>query len=444
MNLPKIDLSEAIATLLARGEPLSAAQLAAATGKSASSISLAVKALGDRVHRIGAARSTRYALKQDVLGLQPQQRLSWEDSEGIQHNWGDLMFLHANWLHTRSPHQEWLTHHVLPWFLTSIRARGFLGRSYARIRPDLPSDPDQWSLAQILYIAAQYQTDPPGAFSISPLEGRIIDEVDTSAEQRLKQYDQRSQQIGSSLPAASSAGGEQPKFLSEYSHGDGWRQCIVKFTPPHGTPFGQRWRALLMLERLALQTLSEHRIAAASTHLLHSAQRTYLESVRFDRIGMHGKQHVVAIAALHDEFVQGNWKNWVHTSEALAKQGMITPEELAQIASIHAFGHYIGNTDMHSGNLSFFVDDIIAPKIRLAPVYDMLPMMWKPDVYQGALSDSPVRQQLMPAGFAQEQAHAREWAVEFWEQAATLDIGADLQAASLESARRLQTNFADV
>jgi hypothetical protein len=442
MNLPKIDLSEAVATLLARGEPLTAAQLAAATGKSPSSISLAIKALGDRVHRIGAARSTRYALKQDILGLQPQQRLCWEDSEGKQHDWGELIFLHANRLHTRSPNQDWLTHQVLPWFLTPMRARGFLGRSYARIRPDFPSDPEQWSLAQILYIAAQYQTDPPGAFSISPLAGRIVDEVGTPTAQRLEQYDLRAKQIGSTLPAASSAGGEQPKFLSEYSHAQGWRHCIVKFTPPHGTPFGQRWRALLMLERLALHTLSEYRIDVASTYLLQSAQRTYLESVRFDRIGKPGKQHVVAIQALHDEFVKSSWVNWVTTCEALATQGLITAQELSQVATIFSFGHYIGNTDMHSGNLSFFVDDINTPRLRLAPVYDMLPMMWKPDIYQGALSDSPVRPQLMPAGFAQEQECARAWAIEFWEQAAKLDIGTDLQAASVESARRLKTNFA--
>jgi HipA-like C-terminal domain len=444
MNLPKIDLSEAVATLLARGEPLTAAQLAAATGKSPSSISLAIKALGDRVHRIGAARSTRYALKQDILGLQAQQRLCWEDGVGMQHDWGELIFLHADRLHTRSPNQDWLTHGVLPWFLTPMRARGFLGRGYTRIRPDFPSDPENWSLAQILYIAAQYQTDPPGAFSISPLEGRIVDEVGTSIAQRLEQYDVSAKQIGSTLPAASSAGGEQPKFLSEYSHAQGWRHCIVKFTPPHGTPFGQRWQALLMLERLALQTLSEHQIAAATTQLLQSAQRCYLESVRFDRIGVSGKQHVVAIQALHDEFVKSSWVNWVTTCEALATQGLITTQELSQVATIFSFGHYIGNTDMHSGNLSFFVDDIITPRLRLAPVYDMLPMMWKPDIYQGALSDSPVRPQLMPAGFAQEQELARQWAIEFWEQATTLDIGADLQAASAESAQRLKTNFVDL
>ena len=69
---------------------------------------------------------------------------------------------------------------------------------------------------------------------------------------------------------------------------------------------------MLILEELALRTLTSHGLDAAPTQVLHSTQRTYLESLRFDRIGMEGKQHVMAIAALHDEFVGSPWQNWVH------------------------------------------------------------------------------------------------------------------------------------
>lgn len=445
MNLSKIDLSEAVAVLLARGEPLTAAQLCAATGKSQPSISGALKQLGERVYRIGAARSTRYALKADILGLPATQTLGFTDVSGHAQACGSLTHLQHHQTHTKTHGGEWLTSlGRLPWFLTPLRPQGFLGRQYARVRPDFPQNPDDWGLAQTLYIITQHAHNAPGAFALGEInQGRLVDEVSAVVADRLVQYDMRATHAGQTLPAGSSAGGEQPKFLSEYAGTHSWQHCIVKFTPPHGTPFGKRWQALLTLEQLALQTLSAHHIAVASTSLLHSAQRTYLESIRFDRIGIEGKQHVVAIAALHDEFVKGNWTNWVTTCEALAKQGLITVQELRQIAAIFAFGHYIGNTDMHSGNLSFFVDDVITPKIRLAPVYDMLPMMWRPDPHYG-LSDSPVRQQFMPAGFAAEQTQARQWAIEFWEQAARLDIGADLQAASLESARRLKTNFADI
>ncbi len=445
MNLPKIDLHEAVAALLARGEPLSAAQLAAATGKSQSSISLALGKLGERVHRMGAARSTRYALKKDILGLAAEQPIVFTGLSGQMEDWGLLTHLHGSHVfaapllgHSIGPAAR------LPWFLTPLRPQGFLGRQYARLRPDFPPDPEQWNLTQILYMVTQYAHNAPGAFDLGSPMGRLIDEVSPQTAQRLAQYDTRAIQVSHNLPAGSSAGGEQPKFMSEYSTNQGRQHCIVKYTPPHATPFGNRWRALLLLEKLALRTLSAHLVKAATTQILHSNQRTYLESRRFDRVDIKGKQHVVTIAAVHDEFVGGPWQSWVHTSTALAQKGLITPHELQQVVRIFAFGHYIGNTDMHSGNLSFFVDDVITPKIRLAPAYDMLPMMWRPDIHQGALSDSPVRPQLMPSGFAQAQDEARNWAIEFWEQAQQLDIGADLQIAAKESVRRLKINFADV
>ena len=441
----KIGLHEAVATLLARGEPLSNAQLAAATGKSQSSISLALGKLGERVHRIGAARSTRYGLKKNILELPAQQPIIFTNSAGHMKNWGVLTHLHNAYVACATPEGDRFgPSAALPWFLTPLRPQGFLGRQYASYRQDFPSDPDQWSLTQIVYMAARHAHNAPGAFDLGSPGGRLIDEVSPHLAERLLQYDTRAVQVSHSLPAGSSAGGEQPKFLTEHSAGEGWQHCIVKYTPPHGTPFGDRWRVLLLLEELALRTLSLHGVDTAPTQVLHSTERTYLESERFDRIGMHGKHHVVAIAAVHDEFVGGPWQNWVHTAAALAQKGLITPHELQQVARIFAFGHYIGNTDMHSGNLSFYVDDVIAPKIRLAPVYDMLPMMWRPDIHQGALSDSPVRQQLMPLGFAEQQEEARSWAIEFWEQAGQFDIGADLRDAAKQSTLRLQTRFTTI
>ena len=442
MNLSKIDLSEALAALLARGEPLTAAQLAAATGKSQPSISLALGKLGERVHRMWAARKTRYALKKDILGLPTEQDLIWNgpDAAGnMPWQWGRITYLHGDYLHVRSGHREWLSQGKLPWFLTPLRPQGFLGRDLARANPSFPANPEQWSLAQILHSAIDHVHDPSGAFFFNVLETSRWSASERETEVGAH-YDSLAQHIGSGLPTGSSAGGEQPKFV--VNRGAAGR-FIVKFTPPRGTPFGERWHALLSLEKLALDTLQKHGIASAHSELIQTIQRSYLQSARFDRGAQHSMQHLVAIAAIHDEFVGGSWDNWVHTSEALAKKGMITQQELQQIVRIFAFGHYIGNTDMHSGNLSFYVDDVITPKIRLAPVYDMLPMMWRPDIHQGSLSDGPVRQQFIAPGFEQEKVQARTWAIEFWHQAQQLDIGAELQAAAKESARRLSTNFAE-
>jgi HipA-like C-terminal domain len=441
MNLSKIGLPESLTTLLARGEPLTAAQLATATGKSQPSISLALGKLGERVHRMGAARNTRYALKQDILGLPAEHELIWNgpDATGsMPWQWGRMTYLNGNYLHVRSGQREWLTQGKLPWFLTPLRPQGFLGRDLARANPSFPANPEQWSLAQILHSAIHQVRDPSGAFFFNGVETASWRAPEDAADLGAH-YDSLAQQIGSGLPTGSSAGGEQPKFaVNRRAAG----RFIVKFTPPRGTPFGERWHALLCLEKLALDTLQSHGITSARSELIQTRQRSYLQSARFDRGEQHSMHHVVAIAAIHDEFVGGAWHNWLHTSEALTKKGLIMQDELRDIARIFAFGHYIGNTDMHSGNLSFFVDDVVAPKIRLAPVYDMLPMMWRPDIHQGSLSDGPVRQQFMAPSFEQEKNEARAWAIEFWTQAQQLDLGAKLQAAAQESAHRLKTNFA--
>jgi hypothetical protein len=445
MNPLKISLVEQVASLLARGEPMTAAELRAATGKSQPSISLAIQALGDRVCKIGAARSTRYALGQDILGLSQQQAIYWEDPSGETRLFGTLDFIRGQRVCAKlTDGSTFLSQpDALPWFLTPLRPQGFLGRQLTRLRPDFPADPDDWALDQVLFMAVSHIRESVGAIFLGQPEGRIVEEVAQDRPARLRDYEARVGAVQQSLPAGSSAGGEQPKFTAEFAEHQIWQHVIVKFSPPHGTPFGDRWDALLQLEALALSVLQSHDLAVAKATALHGQQRTYLESIRFDRIGIEGKRHVVAIAALHDEFTPGTKQHWVHTAQGLHAKKLITKEELRTIATIHAFGHYIGNTDMHFGNLSFFVDDVIKPKIRLAPVYDMLPMMWRPDPHAG-LTDSPVRPQPMPAGFAAEQEQAREWAIEFWEQAAQLDIGADLQAAAQESARRLKSSFAQL
>jgi hypothetical protein len=443
MNLPKIDLSEAVAALLARGEPLTAAQLAASTGKSISSISLAIKALGERVQRMGAARSSRYALKKDILGLPATQTLVWTKEDGLQTGIGSITYLSGErFLIELGANQHLTPANQLPWYLRPLKPQGYLGRNLMRGRLDMPQDPEQLNAVQTLYLNGAGLTDPPGAISVGePTLRGYPPEGSGTLAMRLEHMEyMASSEVNLSM-AKSSAGGEQPKFVAFWAEGQN-RQQLVKFTPPLGTPFGERWKALLKLEHLAQTLLCEMEIESAHTQCFEGEKRFFLSSQRFDRIGMYGKRHVVAISALHEEFTPGRLVNWVHTAEGLHAKKLITEDELRTIAAIHAFGHYIGNTDMHFGNLSFFVDDIITPKIRLAPVYDMLPMMWRPDPHNG-LSDSPVRQQHMPAGYATEQAQAREWAIEFWEQATLLDIGPDLQAAAMESARRLKNNFAD-
>jgi hypothetical protein len=88
------------------------------------------------------------------------------------------------------------------------------------------------------------------------------------------------------------------------------------------------------------------------------------------------------------------------------------------VARLHAFGELIGNTDMHGGNLAFWLNDELP--LTLAPVYDMLPMAWAPGP-QGEI----VERRFAPApplpGDEENWRIASDWAAEFWGLAAESD-----------------------
>jgi len=428
MNASNFALTDHLRAVLAQGGTLTAQQLQNATGMSQPSISLALAKLGTEVCKLGAARSTRYALTQPILGLLARQKLTWTTPDGELQTFGSLNFLHSGQVHVRT--QQGLDFlgrsGQLPWFLQTLRPQGFLGRQLTRLRPDFPADPDHWRTEQVLYMAINHAVDPPGALHLGDTTGRFMVEAPrrasaTSLVDAAAQFDAMARTINETLPAASSAGGEQPKFVTKIDAPDGQhKHLIVKFSPPRGTPFGERWHDLLHLEHLALAVLADNGVAVVATHIVESRERTYLASERFDRIGRAGKRHVVAAAAVHDEFVKAPRQHWVASCEALAAQKLLAPAHVKTVASTYLFGQYIGNTDMHFGNLSFFVDDVMKPAFVPSPVYDMLPMMWRPGVHSGELDAAPVRPQPQPAGYAPQAVQARAWARTYWERAASM------------------------
>lgn len=449
MNAPAIALTEHLRALLTQGDLFTAQQLQAATGKSQPSISLALNKLGAEVCKLGAARSTRYALTQPILGLPAQQGLTWTTPDGHMHSFGDLTFLQDGQVYVRCEMDDvkgadWLSPPgQLPWFLQTLRPQGFLGRQLTRLRPDFPADPDTWRTEQVLYMAINHAGDPPGALNLGATMGRFVPEAPSGVADQAAHFDTLARTVSQTLPAASSAGGEQPKFVTEIDTPDGQHQhLIVKFSPPRGTPFGERWHDLLHLEHLALTVLAESGVAVARAHIVESSERTYLASERFDRIGLEGKRHVVAASAVHDAFVPAPRQHWVATCEALVAQKRLTQAHVNTVASTYLFGQYIGNTDMHFGNLSFFVDNVLQPALAPTPVYDMLPMVWRPGVHSGELDARPVQPQAQPAGYAALADQVRTWAITYWERAASLTaLSPALRAASGENARRLQRSL---
>lgn len=370
---------------------------------------------------LGRQRSARYALAQPLLGLPGQQPLHWTDEAGIRHLWGQMTHLGDERLHLQADGIDITTSGRLPWPLAPLRLQGFLGRLWARSAQAAGYDanPERWRIDQLLALLLRQVHDLPGAITLGDapaLPQPMLPTAPADPKALPAFLDAQAEAVASTLPAGSSAGGEQAKFLCAGSSGQvPW---LVKFSPPLDTPFGERWSVLLQAEALALQVLAEHGVPVAATRLVTSGRRTHLISTRFDRIGAAGARHVVPLDAVHDAFVPGPRRDWAATCQALAQQRRLPTEAAAQARALLQFGRLIGNSDMHFGNLSLVVAnpaDAARGRFSLAPVYDMLPMRWRPDVQSGALNWLPFTPE--PADLASP---ARPVALQFWRRAADL------------------------
>lgn len=176
-------------------------------------------------------------------------------------------------------------------------------------------------------------------------------------------------------PVGSSAGGEQPKFTTLIKK-PAFAHVIVKFTALDNNSITQRWASLLQAEYLASKVLKNAGFASANSEFLEINNQYFLEVEGFDRVGILGRLGLISLAAVDSEFVGQADATWSIQAIELQKQGLISAEDAETMQKLEAFGRMIGNADMHLGNLSFFHEQTI--NLRLAPVYDMLPMLFAP------------------------------------------------------------------
>ena len=412
-----------------------AAQLSQATGKSQATISRMLREVDAQIVRIGRGRSARYAMPESILGLPAQLPLYWG-----QQPWGTLTFMAGNRLHVSAGKVDIVCQGELPWFLDHLRLQGFIGRAWAE-RLGFDANTERWSLAQMLFANGQHAIDVPGAISAGSMAADLVKTVSTGIHAKRAAYDGFATDINLTLPAGSSAGGEQPKFF--VLEGDGRslpaKRLIVKFSPPRGTPFGERWHDLLCAEAIALNTLRNHQLPAAESRLVHTGRRTFLESTRFDRLDAHQKIHAVPLSAIHRGFVHGPQRNWADTCAALVTQRRLSPEDAHQVRVLLEYGRLIGNTDMHFGNLSLFAPDVSsAARFTLAPAYDMLPMCYRPAMHRDELGYTPVAPTLAMPGFESAWRTARTMALEFWRAVADAElISATLRDAATNTANNI-------
>lgn len=408
MNARQDSLQALILAALAERGLASSLELQQLSSKSQPTLSRALRALGPALVQLGQGKRARYGLPALIRGLPAQQALWWTDAEGKVRRWGTLTSLSGGRVHVHAEGIDEVTRDQLPWYLSPLRAQGFLGRARGKAI-GLNGDPDQWDLEQVLYAALRVD-DAPGAISLGEVQGELFPDMPSDSLLRGAQYDSLAADVSLTLPAGSSAGGEQAKFLTRLATGE---HVLVKFTPPRGTPFGERWHDLLHAEALALQLLGEQGHPVAAARLLETPTRTYLESTRFDRLGRHGRRHAVALDAVHAAFVPGTRQHWAATCDALVLQRRLSESDAALARTWWAFGRLINNTDMHFGNLSLWADDPAKAVFSLAPLYDMLPMRWRPDSYTGLGDYTPFE----PASLS--HAPAVDLARQFWQRLAS-------------------------
>jgi hypothetical protein len=148
---------------------------------------------------------------------------------------------------------------------------------------------------------------------------------------------------------------------------------LVKFAARGGATdvVARRWCDLLILEGVALDVVGSRGISAARTNVFETPSHWFLESERFDRVGVRGRRGVLSLAALHDDPADP----WARAATSLREAGRLTDEDARRLRWLDAFGALIGNTDRHQYNILFFTEEGIP---RLAPAFDQVSMLYAP------------------------------------------------------------------
>ncbi len=424
--MPVTELPDLMAAFRQLGGTATGPQLQTRLGISQPSVSrLLAPLLADgTLVAVGAARARRYLLPREVPGVGGQVVIHAVQADGSVQFFGTLYPLAGDgfWMEEADrEHGHSARHDSLPWFLYDMRPQGFLGRGFVQSHPtlQLPANLSHWSDDHILKALVNAGEDQPGNLLVgatafdrfhtlpAPLRGAAPVVTDPTT-----QYPALALQALDQTAVGSSAGGEQPKFSAVR---DG-QAVLVKFSPADDSAASQRWRDLLVCEGLALQTLTAAGIDAAHTVIEQAAGRVFLESRRFDRTPEGGRVGMVSLEVYDRQYI-GQGSNWVDTAQRSDRAGpeRLHPDDVSAIGLLDAFGALIANTDRHHGNLSLLLQD---HRWRLAPAYDMLPMLYAPvagEVVTRDLAAQPPRPTVHTLAVWPQ---ARDLALRFWQAVA--------------------------
>ena len=403
----------------------SSAELETLLGQSQSSVSRLLRELihRDSVVRIGTTRGSRYAALRAIEGIGARWTLHRVDPQGRVHELGKLHALAGTEFYFQATAENFKWSGVtdgLPYFLQDQRPAGFSGRGVAQSYAPLvlPQRVADWSDDHYLRYLTQRGSDTVGDLILGdaalddylalPRRRRRV-----RAEERAQDYPVLVREVMEGALPGSPVHGENPKFAVVMEEGGTANHVVVKFSPPTNTAVGQRWSDLLVSEHLAHKVLNGANVAAARSRIHQIAGRTYLEVDRFDRAGPDGRVGVTSLAAI-DSALYGKHDSWIDCASRLRRDRRIDSATLETVRLVSTFGSLIANTDRHFGNLALFDD--YAGHFRLAPVYDMLPMLFAPEHDQVSMREFEPPDPA--AGTLRAYARARSLAELFWRSCA--------------------------
>ena len=405
--------------------------IATELGVSQPTVSRLIAAAGSRIVRIGRARATRYALAREIGRAGSHWPLYRIDAAGKPQSLGELHALVRDQFHFDANsalpaflHGDFASGlcRGLPWFLDDQRPQGFLGRLFAHgVAEDIgaPADVQRWSAADIVLGLLRYGHDAPGDLVLGEaslqraLRGIVAASDGITLAQRATRYPQLADAVLGGEDVGSSAGGEQPKFTATLLRDGASAPVIVKFSDRVDTPGGRRWADLLIAEQIAGETLRKHGLPAADSEIVEADDRVFLQATRFDRTPERGRRGFVSLAALDAAYFGHGSIDWWRFAPGLERGGWIDAVDAQRLGIISWFGLLIANTDMHLGNAALHLTD--ARPLALAPVYDMLPMRFRP-----ASNGEVIERSHEPALPAPEQRNdwleASSMALHFWQR----------------------------
>ncbi|HVS77754.1 MAG TPA: type II toxin-antitoxin system HipA family toxin YjjJ [Steroidobacteraceae bacterium] len=411
-------VAENLVNQLARG-PAGAPELVRALGISQPTLSRAIAAMQreGRVIRIGTTRGARYGLSRPVGTIGSRWPLFRVDENGRLIELGPLHALERNlyYLPRGAGRLRGITEGI-PYFLQDARPSGFLGRAIPRAFTELALPPRiiDWTDEHFLSYLTLRAPDNVGDLilgegSVERYMARSHESQVVSASERPSRYAVMAASAMEGAPAGSSAQGEQPKFLVQVDEARRRTHMLVKFSPPRTSEAGQRWVDLLLAEHLAHELLARAGLPSCRSSWFLFGERAYLEVVRFDRRGMEGRRGAVSLYAV-DLARYGRLDTWSECARRLEAEGLLSTEDSARIRLLDVFAQLIANSDRHFGNITLF--DHYEGPFELAPVYDMLPMLFAPQhdqVIERRYEPAPPNAASLPVW-----SRARTLAEEYW------------------------------